>query len=70
MVISALITKVYIEIKDQQLERVLLIKYLIKFKKSHTKVKALIDSVGEINAMTLAYATIQELRNWLTNIEA
>lgn len=70
MVISAFITEVYIGIKDQQLERVLSIKYLIKFKKSHTKIKALIDSIGEINTMTLAYATIQKLRNWLTNIEA
>lgn len=58
------------EIKNQQLECVLYINYLVKFKKGHTEDQALINSDGEINTMTVAYAAVLEVCIYVTNIEA
>lgn len=45
------------EVKDQQLERVPTIQYLMQFT-NHTKVQALRNSNNEINTKILAYVTV------------
>ena len=42
----------------------------MKFKRSHTKIQALLDFGSEINAMTLAYAAELELYVCFINVEA
>lgn len=54
--------------ENQQLECVLYIKYLVKFKKDHTEIQALIDFGNKANAMTPAYTPILELRICSTNV--
>ena len=62
--------KVSIGVKDQQLERVSSIQYLVKFKKDHTEVQALLDSGSKVNAMTPAYTAELGLRIRPTNVRA
>lgn len=57
-------------VKNQQLEHVLSIKYLLKFKKSHILVQTLIDSGTKVNAMTPAYVTVLGLYVCVTDVGA
>lgn len=56
------ITEVSIRVENQQLEYVLSILYLVKFKKDKIEIRALIDFSSEVNAITSAYAALQRLR--------
>ena len=64
------ITKVSIEVKDQQLERIPSIQYLVKFKKSHIAVQVLLDSGNEVNVMILTYTAKLKLRICSINVGA
>lgn len=55
--------------KDIILERVLSIYYPLHFLKTIINIRTLLDSSGEGNAMTLAYAASLDLTMWSTNIE-
>lgn len=61
-------TEANMSIKNQQLNRVLSIQYLVKFKKDYTKIQVLINSNTEVNAMTLADAPVLRLPVCFTNI--
>lgn len=63
-------TRVSIEIQNGQLEHVLFIKYLMKFKKVYTKVQALLNLDNKVNTMTLIYAIKLELCIYSTSIGA
>lgn len=52
------------------LEYILYIHYLVKFQKDQAKVKALIDSRSEVNAIAPAYVSKLGFKIWATNIEA
>lgn len=61
--------KVSIEVKDQQLERVTFIQYVLKFKKDFIIVRGLIDSGNNANTMIVAYAAILRPRICTIDIE-
>lgn len=65
-----LITEVSMEVENQELEYILSIWYLVKFKKDYIEIKTLIDSGSKINAMTLAYIAIFGLCVYFTNVRA
>ena len=65
-----LITRVSIGVKNQQLEYLSSIKYLVKFKKDHTEVLALINFGNEVNTITPAYAAVSGLYIYLTDVRA
>ena len=64
------ITGVSIGVEDQYLKCVPSIQYLVKFKKYHTEVQALLDSNSEINAIIQAYTAKLGLYVYLTDIGA
>lgn len=55
---------------DLVLERISYIYYLLYFWKNTANIKALIDSGGEVNVITPAYATKLGLKAYHTNVEA
>lgn len=62
--------EVDIGVEDQQLEYIPSIQYPVKFKKSYTKLQALINSSNKINTMTPTYMAVLGLRVCHTDIRA
>lgn len=62
-------TKVYIKVENKQIKRAFLIQYLVKFK-NYTKMQALINSDGKVNAITQAYPAVLELYVCFIDIRA